>query len=71
MTKQEQKNTFLPLRQNPEPNSVLDILGIKILIVQTPASLLWTLSVGAAQLTSSRATSLPKVSHLKGSLDAN
>lgn len=44
---------------------------MEMLIVQSPASLPWTPSVGAPQLTSSRATSLSKVSHLEGTSDAN
>lgn len=50
---------------------VLDILGMEILIVQTPTNLLWTWPVGAPQLTSSKATSLPKVSHPNSTSDAN
>lgn len=44
---------------------------MEILVMQTPDSLLWTLSAGAPQLTSSKDTNLPEVSHLEGTLDAN
>lgn len=44
---------------------------MEMLTVQSPASLPWTPSAGAPQLTSSRATSLSKVSHLEGTSDAN